>query len=197
MATPPDFSPGQVLTAAHMDAVGLWKITPTSVTNGTIQTNGDATWTGQTSVSFNGVFTSGYINYRVILSGLTITTSNQDLHFRMRAAGTDQSAGTEYSSGGIAYDSFTTAFTQQSFNNNNFGYFSRLVSTRTTISADIYEPQLSVPSSYTWTSNLNNASSQIFRSGSGLHKLSTSYDGFTLFVPANTFAGRVSIYGYN
>ena len=26
MATPPDFSVGQVLTAAHMDAVGLWLV---------------------------------------------------------------------------------------------------------------------------------------------------------------------------
>lgn len=57
MATPPDFSPGQVLTAAHMDAVGLWLVKTHTV--------GSA----ESSVTVSNCFSADYDAYLVIYSG--------------------------------------------------------------------------------------------------------------------------------
>jgi hypothetical protein len=69
MATPPDFTAGQVLTAAQMNAVGLWKITPSSATNGTISGNGTVSVTSASAtVTVNGVFSSDYNAYLIVVS---------------------------------------------------------------------------------------------------------------------------------
>jgi hypothetical protein len=53
----PDFSPGEVLTAAAMDSIGLWLVKT--------QTIG----TGVSSVVVTGAFSADYDNYKIIVSG--------------------------------------------------------------------------------------------------------------------------------
>ena len=53
MATPPTFSAGAVLTAAQMNAVGMWLIQTKTVS-------------AASEISVPGVFTSDYENYRII-----------------------------------------------------------------------------------------------------------------------------------
>jgi hypothetical protein len=53
----PDFSPGEVLTAAAMDSIGLWLVKTQTV------------GTGVSSVTVTGAFSSSYDNYRIIISG--------------------------------------------------------------------------------------------------------------------------------
>ena len=55
MATPPDFTSGQILTAAQMNAVGLWLVKT--------QTIG----TGVTSVSVTDAFPSDYSNFKILI----------------------------------------------------------------------------------------------------------------------------------
>ena len=57
MATPPDFSSGAVLTAAQMNAVGLWLVKT--------QTIGNAV----SSVTVTGAFSADYDNYLITVSG--------------------------------------------------------------------------------------------------------------------------------
>lgn len=52
----PDFSPGEVLTAAAMDSIGLWKV-------GSFAGTGVAN-----NINCDNVFTSDYQNYRVVMS---------------------------------------------------------------------------------------------------------------------------------
>ena len=63
MATPPDFSPGQVLTAAHMDAVGLWLVKTQTV------------GTGVSSVTVTGAFSDQFDNYLVTIAGGALSTT--------------------------------------------------------------------------------------------------------------------------
>jgi len=68
----PSFSVGEVLTAADMNAVGLWRITGCTVTSvgGTAATasNGVITiGTGNTSVTVANAFSSDYQAYRVMI----------------------------------------------------------------------------------------------------------------------------------
>jgi hypothetical protein len=61
----PDFSPGEVLTAAAMDSIGLWLVK--TVTIGS----------GATSIPVTGAFSSNYDNYKIIISGgVGSTTEN-------------------------------------------------------------------------------------------------------------------------
>jgi hypothetical protein len=69
----PDFSPGEVLTAAAMDKVGMWLINTTS-------------FSAQTQVDFADVFTSDYDSYRVEFHFWTATV-NENHFFRLRNSG--------------------------------------------------------------------------------------------------------------
>lgn len=71
MATPPTFTVGQVLTAAQMNAVGLWRITTCTVSSagGTAATasNGVITvGTGNTSVTISNAFSADYDSYKIV-----------------------------------------------------------------------------------------------------------------------------------
>lgn len=57
MATPPDFTAGQVLTAAQMNKVGLWLIKTETI------------GTGVTTTTVTDVFSADYENYRIIVAG--------------------------------------------------------------------------------------------------------------------------------
>jgi len=58
MPTPPTFTAGQVLTAAHMNAVGLWEIKSETV------------GTGVATVTISNAFTTDYDNYRVVVGNI-------------------------------------------------------------------------------------------------------------------------------
>jgi hypothetical protein len=63
MATPPDFTAGQVLTAAQMNQIGLWLVKT--------QTIGTAV----SSVTVTGAFTADYHSYLIRVIGGTASTS--------------------------------------------------------------------------------------------------------------------------
>ena len=75
----PDFSPGEVLTAAAMDSIGLWLVSTTTV------------GTGVPSVPVANCFSSNYQNYRVVISGIDCSVT--DNLFFMTLSG---SAGATY-----------------------------------------------------------------------------------------------------
>jgi hypothetical protein len=60
----PDFSPGEVLTAAAMDSIGLWLVKS--------QTIG----AGVASVNVTDAFSADYDNYRITVTGITPVASN-------------------------------------------------------------------------------------------------------------------------
>lgn len=57
MATPPDFAVGQVLTSAHMDAVGLWLVKSQTIGSGV------------PNVEVTGAFSSDFDAYKIVVSG--------------------------------------------------------------------------------------------------------------------------------
>jgi hypothetical protein len=58
----PDFSPGEVLTAAAMDSIGLWLVTT-------------ASWTGSNTVTISNCFSSTYDAYRIMVVSGTSASS--------------------------------------------------------------------------------------------------------------------------
>lgn len=179
MATPPDFSPGAILTAAQMDKIGMWLVT-------------SATFTAVTVVNVNNVFTSDYRNYRVIVD-ITASSTNQNVSLRLRASGTD-SATTYYSSGIGGFNAATSYFTTVN-NGTSIGTLTTTSNDRI-ISLDFFSPQLARITNYTGTySDTNGVAYNI----GGFHNTASAYDGFTILPGAGgaaTLSGNYRVYGY-
>lgn len=191
MATPPVFSVGATLTAAQMNAVGLWKITPTSVAGTGVSISGSNVLMAGTggSASLNGVFTSDFRSYRIVVNH---TISNQVLYFRMRGAGTDATA-----------NNYSYITTYRAYSNAVAGYFNGAalstsvigycdVNTTATTTIDIQNPALALPTNMTGTCSWSGAGAYV----GSYHSLFTAYDGFTLFAASGVMSGQIQVYGY-
>jgi len=182
MATPPDFSVGQVLTAAHMDAVGLWRV------------KANTTFTTASSVTCDSVFTTDYPYYVVNIR--YITSSTTDFFFRLRASGT--SAATNYNYQMLLADgtgaSPTRSTSQTSFyggGNTNGTFYS-------STQLILFGPQLAEPTTIHGFNNQNAGSytNTLERVFMGNHSTSTAYDGFELLIGTGTITGTYAVYGY-
>jgi hypothetical protein len=172
---------------------GLNLVTPTSIANsgGSASVSGGAvTFTGVTSLSLNGVFTSAYDNYRFIVNlGAISTTLN--MLFRLRASGTDATA-SNYNIQGLEAQSTTVAggqITTDSFRaalGANDTYFSCM--------GDILVPALAKRTEY--FSNAYAITSRGFVLQGARHTLENSYDGLTVYPSTGNFTGTIRVYGY-
>jgi len=179
-------------------AAGLTLLTPTSIVatggTGSISTNGAVSFTSASAISLNGVFTSTYKNYRLVVNLTTSQTSSQVLQLKMRASSVDTSTGyynldiySSSSSGpSRSYESNAARFSIGNAGNN-----------RTISSVDLFSPQETAVTGLT-SLNIEKSTSDFYTSWDGSYlDNSTSYDGFTLSVATGTITGTMSVYGYN
>ena len=178
------------------DYVGLRLLVPGSATNGTVGTTGAVTFSGVTSVSLNGCFSSTYDNYKIV-STITSSSASDTVYLRLRASGTDDTSGNynrtlvESNSGGVTnrYDSGATSLdvTVTHSPSANQGGFS----------LDLERPFLT-----TWSVGLLNSAGRgstggwVGRAGGFSHSVATSYDGLTIFTGSGTLTGTIRVYGY-
>jgi hypothetical protein len=176
----PDFSPGEVLTAAAMDSIGLWKIASVSVTSGNI-------------IAVNNCFTSDYENYRIVMSNLK-TTSNVALAFQLRSGTTPANTGYAF---GHAFVLFTSASWNLAANAGTAANFIGPGNTSTNPPAngtiDLFQPQINQRTGMTG----HYQSFDAFVLTSGSHNAGTNvYDGFQLNSAGTFTSGTVTVYGY-
>lgn len=181
--------------APSATAPGLAGVTPSSIANsgGSASASGaTTTFTGVTSLSLNGVFTSTYTNYRIVLN--SVASTGTLINMRMRAAGTDATGGNYLwninyiSPAGGAYTSYGNG------NNVTLASIASVVGTSTApASLDVFYPQLARPTSVQGggTFGDSNGVSNYF-----VHNLSTAYDGFTIYPASGNMTGTISVYGY-
>ena len=89
----PDFSPGEVLTAAAMDSIGLWRVTTCTVssTGGTAATASNGVITvgaNNTAVTVSNAFSADYDNYRIVISGGVSSVAAGALNLSLGSAAT-------------------------------------------------------------------------------------------------------------
>ena len=179
------FNSGEVLTAADTNTYlansGLVYITSTTV--------GSAV----SSVTVSNCFTSTYDNYKVMFSNIDCTTDGNIFTLQLTTSGTASTANyvgnTFYVSTGA-----TSGLTNAGLAASYFEVCS--VSNTSTASGmvDIFQPFLAQ-----WTRLMFHPSLDdfYFRFGAGLHKVTTSYDGFKLALSAGTMTGgTITVYGY-
>jgi hypothetical protein len=193
-------STGNVLTvsggvpvwAAPAGGGSLNIVTPTSTANsgGSVSTTGGAvTFTGVTSVSLNGVFTSTYANYLIVLSELT-ASQNIGVNLRFRVSGTDSSTG--YYAGGF-YVLYSSSTVNGEASSNGTSVDVSGSNTTPTVGSIMYlqNPQLAKTTAYQLNMTRHDAGG--YRTG--YHSVTTAYDGFTLIASAGNVTGVVRVYG--
>lgn len=179
MATPPDFTPGAVLTAAQMDLIGLWRIN------------------GGSSMSYDNVFTTDYRNYRINFS-LTNSTS-QPIYFRFRAASADNST-TNYFDvvQGVQINGTANNILQSSQTSFTLGYAGSTENLRLSGTIDVFSPQTATNHYIlgTGTSPDSTFSRAMILNYASYFGTTTQFDGFKILPNSGTITGVVQIYGY-
>jgi hypothetical protein len=175
----PDFSPGEVLTAAAMDSIGLWKITTVTF--------------AASSVAIDNCFTTNYANYVIIANVTTGAGGAAQVQMSMRAGGVTNSTTNYYSFyngiqwGGTVNNAGNVAGTNWfalRTNGDNAG-FSGVV--------EMQNPNLA---SRTRFQSHGADQAQRWYAG-GLHDSTTQFDGFVLANSGgNSMTGTVRVYGY-
>lgn len=200
----PLFAVGQKITASLLNSIiggvnqtALSGIVPTSVagTGVTVSPNGKVTFTNASSVSLNGVFSGSFDNYRITWNSPTRTAAVSTA-FRLRNAGVD-ATGTSYDYvKGV--DSGTSRSVTGSSSNTNFpidhGIAASILSNGV---MDIFGPALT--GSVTGVINCAVLASSACYSTqiSFANELTSTFDGFTMFLTSGTWSGTLRVYGYN
>jgi hypothetical protein len=176
---------------------GLIPITPTSVAvgsgTGTANAVGQVTYSGASSVSLNGVFTSSYRNYKMVLEHTCSTAT--DLKLRLRAAGTDNTTANSY----VAQLAVSTnAAVSGSDSTNNLLTLNNNITTTLInfASNEFFNPQIAAATGI-FTFAMNDTNGGYFSMQGATHNQTVSYDGFTIFPTLGTITGTMSVYGYN
>jgi hypothetical protein len=180
----PDFSPGEVLTAAAMDSIGLWKIA-------------SATFTATNSLAIDNIFTSAFTDYKIILQVNDVSASVA-VQWQLRDGTTNLD--TSYFAAGFSSALGTSSIAYQGENNSaqvlamvpyaslDYGF----------CDIDLYRPN---ETQYTMFAmrNMNYRDSPVLmesRLYHGSYQQTTAVEGIRFFTSGATFAGRYSVYGY-
>ena len=176
--------------------VGLRLITPTSATNGTVGSSGAVTVSGASSVSLDGVFSSTYDNYKIIVSALG--SSTQVLNFKLRASGTGDDSNNIYYYSGHVVESSSTAITLTKGDPVTTGWRIGAVGTdfaviETTISAPNTSNKTSFNSSCGYGYGTNEGGQNLT---AGFFSGTTVFTGFSIIPASGTITGTVRVYGF-
>jgi hypothetical protein len=171
----PDFAPGEVLTAAAMDSIGLWLVKTQTV------------GTGVSTVTVSDVFSANYDNYRIIISGGTASSAGNNCLFQFGGITTNV-----YSAAGyfVTYGTATvSAYAPAAGATWLVGFWGQ---DSTSISMDVINPQKAKHK------GMNTLSSMQFNySFTGQCASTTVATGFTLTPAAGTITGQtIRVYGY-
>jgi hypothetical protein len=171
----PDFSPGEVLTAAAMDSIGLWLVKT--------QTIG----TGVSSVTITNAFSNIYDDYLITVSGGT-ASANSVLSMRF---GTVVS-GYRWN---YMYGSFNnTGATAGTLNNPTILYVGTVATNGITAAITVNSPFLTKPTAIHASGGSPGSFSGVVQ---GYEPNATSFTSFDLLPSTGTFsAGTIRVYGY-
>jgi len=176
MTTPPDFTAGQVLTAAQMNAVGLWLIKT--------QTIGNAVDT----VTVSNAFSADFDNYKIMISG-GVGSTTLALHMTLGATTTG------YYYGGKLR---TYAGTDVNLSGSNAAFFYGGEGNAQTLSlnVEVINPFLADQTLFSVTTGIARTDGYGLLVGGYLDN-STSYTAFTLTASTGTVTGgTIRVYGY-
>jgi hypothetical protein len=169
------FTTGQVLTAAQMNAVGLWLV------------KSQAVGSGVSSVTVTGAFSADYDNYKITYTDGVSSVAAIDMNLQLNGAtGSDYDTVLFYASFGAASASVAST------TSTSFAWSGQGNSGGNVVYVDLLKPFLAQPTRYLaefWAGGVGWAQ--------GRHNLATSYTGFSIFPASGTLTGgTIRVYGY-
>jgi hypothetical protein len=175
----PDFSPGEVLTAAAMDSIGFWLVTTATVSS-------------QTSLTVDNCFSSDYKNYR-ILGNFTCTTAI-NLALTLRDSGGDVTLSNyKFAQAQLGYGAGPVWVLD---GNSAAANFPTLARTNDNGAESSFNADILGPNTATRTSVYSTTTDQIlFRIMNGQYSANTAMTGFKLSA-STAFTGTFRVYGY-
>jgi hypothetical protein len=174
----PDFSPGEVLTAAAMDSIGLWKIAETSFTT--------------TATPFiDGCFSANFQNYLAVIS---VSTSAQGQYTNIQLRNGTTPKTTAYNRSGLFFGGASVSADSPGSNQDGFR-MSGQSTVQIYASVEFFRPNTNTPTGY--------KSSSSYQQGNALNYVGEQTEnyvatGFQLISSGNsvTYTGTIRIYGY-
>lgn len=188
------FTKNRRLSYTFPSTMGMVLLSPTSIafsgTSASIGANGQVTFTAVTSLSLNGVFSATYDNY--VISYRSSSSINQNLRFRLRASGTDNSTANSYTGQFLEADNTAIGASRASASLNTIAYIT--TSQRSGLLINMYGPYLAQPTA--WRTVLaGDASSAYILDYASTHNQSTAYDGFSIYLDSGNITGALQVYG--
>ena len=179
---------------ATMNKSGLVPIIPTSVSinagTASVDSTGLVTFTGGSSLTVSGVFSSSYTNYRIIYDFET-GSGGADIYFQLRNSG--GTLGTAYYNYGTATSTSSAVAGTYGANNGYFNVGRTQGSYGTFVTMDINNPgNTKVKRFHSMT-----VDQFLMRQSAGYNFTSTAYTDFIIYPNAtNATTGTLKIYGY-
>ena len=151
------------------------------------------TFTAQSSISLNNVFSATYNNYSIDLN-VTSVSSNGSLGFRIGSSGTPITTSTYYAGGLYSYTASTTgAFSSGA---GTYGYLGGIdAGSQSCTTFRIMNPYLAQKTGY-FSDHVILANNGYFYKYGGLNTNSTSYTDCFIVPTAGTITGTIQVYGY-
>lgn len=172
---------------------GLNLVVPTSVTGGTLSTNGQITFSGATSVDINGCFSSTYDNYRVLIYAHAAAGGPAlAMNFRDNAG----IVNTGYYGGvwSARFDGVTAATAINDASAITAATtMGNIPGNRCVVSLDIYRTSIDGVVTGTAFGGSNSAALTVSANKTGM----TNFSGLTISPTSSTMTGTIRIYGYN
>lgn len=175
---------------------GMVLITPSSVvaagtgSSASIVSNGSIEFSTCTSVSLNDVFSTDYDNY--IIQIRDSATFNDNIQYRLRVSGTDNSTASSYISQRYNVESGTRSSGRTT---STYGYMGVYDSTlRQGYALNFYGPYLAQQTTATSVGVYSTGSASMTNYAS-MHNQTTSYTGITIIYSTGSGTGLISVYG--
>jgi len=147
------------------------------------------------AISVEGCFSAEFTNYRIEFEATS--SSSVSVTLRMRLGSTDATGATDYDIQTLQGQTSTAA---AALTNSNTWTITPNAGTLHDFSIDLKRPFLASPTfgkSLAYSGQIAGLSAPGLRYGGILHRLSTSYDGFTFTPSAGNTTGTIRIYGWN
>jgi hypothetical protein len=175
----PDFSPGEVLTAAAMDSIGLWLVTTQTV------------GAGVSSVTVPNAFNANFDNYKIVITGVDSSLDGNGLKLKL-----DGIATAVYSSSFVEMPYSGGAAQRNGYVNDAGGVYVGVTTTSDDIHSfiDLHAPFKTKRKTYTFSSSSANTNT----SGGGYINSTTSCTAFTIDPDGavTLTGGTIRVYGY-
>jgi hypothetical protein len=163
----------------------------TASSSGLVCVKAETTFTGASTATADGIFTSTFSNYRILIKAKGSTSTS----LRMQLAVSGTPATTTYSSQVSTIDS-TTVSAVRVTSQASFLYGDLVSAYNSFFVVDISSPQLADNTLLVSCASIYTGSILTYDT-SGVHATATACDGLVLFPASGTFTGTYAVYGYS